>query len=94
MSLKEFAFDEFASCQITVGTTPTNLPARRVRNGLRLKAGHSNTGTIYIGNSAGVSSSTGFALAADEFVDVEVDDRSKVFAVTSGANQVLTCLGA
>lgn len=95
MSLKEFSFDEFAAGSVAVGNSAVvQLPAQRVRNGLRLKAGPSNSATVYVGNNPNVSSSSGYPLAAGETLDVAVDDASKVYVIASASNQTLKFLGA
>lgn len=65
---------------------------RRTPQGFTVKALAANTGTVYLGAS-GVTSSTGYPLAAGESVYVPFDDPSRMFCVGSAASQVVAILG-
>ncbi len=84
----------FLTGQRTVGTTVVSLVATATpaTRGVQLKASASNTGTIYVGHTASVSSSNGLSMAAGEGVLLKVDDAQKIFLVSTAADQVVEYL--
>ena len=83
----------FITLQETVGATEQQLPANPVVNSITLKASSTNTGTVYIGNSSGVSSSNGYALEKGDLVTLKLADTSQVFYVGT-ASDVLSVIGS
>lgn len=74
-----------SAVQIIVASTPAKI-------GVTVKAANSNTGTVYVGNSAGVTAGTadatdGFELAGGESVVIDIDNVNKLYAIASAASQ-------
>lgn len=79
---------------ITVPTAAARLAATPVttgqeaKQGITLQADSSNSGTIYIGGPT-VSTANGIQIAAGASFTVPVGDPYLIWAIASGANQVL-----
>ncbi len=84
----------FVTGQRAVGTTAVGLvgTTTRATRGVQLKAGASNTGTIYVGDSASVTSSSGVSLAAGEGLLLKVDDAEKIYLIATATGQVVEYL--
>ncbi len=67
---------------VTTAGTPVVLASSTATASMTIRAFSTNTGKIYVG-SAGVSSSTGFILSADETVSLDLDNLSKIFINSS-----------
>lgn len=63
-----------------------------LRDGVWVQALSTNSGTLYIGGS-GVTTSTGYPLAAGASVFVPIDDLSKIYAIGSADNQAVRWIG-
>lgn len=63
-------------------------------HGVIVKALPTNTGTVYVGDSAGVTTATGFPLEAGETVSIPVDDADKVWVATDTDNQGVAWIAA
>lgn len=74
--------DSGAAEQIVVAPNPAVF-------GVLIKALVENTGTIYIGKSAAVTSSNGFPLGPGDAMVLPVDDANKVWAIASIDDQAL-----
>lgn len=87
-------FTDFGTGQTTVGTTAaqvssTSLPAALVS----IKALAANTGTVYVGDSSSVTSSTGYPLAAgEETPPLPVANVDDLYIIGSAANQTVAFL--
>jgi hypothetical protein len=57
--------------------------------GVRVKADDDNSGSIYLGNSSAVLTSTGWRLKAGQELELFVSDVGQIFAIASGAGQKL-----
>lgn len=92
----ETACGEFHASATTVDETPIQLATGkpRLKKGVRIEAHADNTDNIYVGTSASVSASDGFPLDAGEFVDVPIDDLSKVWIVGGDTGQVAKWIAA
>ena len=81
---------------LTTANTPsqviTTLPAWP-KKGVHLKAGVSNTGNIYVGNSGVTNNLTsaacGFPLKAGEEVFIACEDPRKIHAANATANDII-----
>jgi hypothetical protein len=70
-----------------IGSTET------VVSGLNIKAEASNTGIVYVGDSA-MTSANGYELAAGETVFLEIDDVATVYIAVSVASDGVTFVGS
>ena len=80
------------SWKVVVGTNLVQLPKFNINDSIIVKAGADNTGKVYIGNDGDdkVASTTGFELAASEYVLFDVVGRmSDIYAISSAAGQSL-----
>lgn len=82
----------FAHAQTSIGTSAVQLASNTSTKGVLVKAKSTNTGIIYVGNSSGVTSSTGFELLAGEAVFVPVDNSNKVYCIASASSQTVCFL--
>ena len=73
--------------QVTVGTLAVQLPSAGAAKGVLVKAHKGNSGTVYIGNSNAVSTTTGFELAAGEAVVIEVNNANLIWVIADTADQ-------
>jgi hypothetical protein len=80
------------SNQQTATTTAAALPSQALTNGVVLTAGSSNTGTIYIGPS-GVTTSTGYPLAAGQSVSYAVSNLNAIYMIGANTTDVLAFTG-
>ena len=94
-ALKETAFSEFKTGQLTVGETAVQLATSptRLYRGVTIVADESNSGTVVVGNSNHVTTSTGFPLLAGESVTVNVDDAAKVWLIADDTDQLVKFMG-
>jgi hypothetical protein len=95
--------NEFVHGRIIVGTTPVRITAQQTKlvNGVMLKAGGDNEGTIYVGNSdqvtqdAGpeegeiVSFTDGLPFNANDSYTIQTDELSDIWLVADEADQVM-----
>jgi hypothetical protein len=65
--------------QKTVTTTPTSIGSGVLKVGVTIKALRSNTGPVYIGNGATLTSTNGYVLDSGDSVFIETDDLKRVF---------------
>ena len=81
--------------QVTVGMSAMQLDAvgSTCKFGVVIKALNSNTGTVYIGSSSGVTASTGFELGAGESISIPVNSTNVPWAIASAASQKISLLG-
>lgn len=78
---------------VTTAGARMALGAATAIKSVAVKAGTSNTGTIYLGNS-NVSSSNGAELSAGETAAIDIDDLSKVYIDASSNNQYVTWIAS
>lgn len=79
---------------LQLSVSGTALPVGTIRHGplikgMWLKAAAGNTGNIYIGNSALVTSSTGIIVDKSVPILWPVENPASVFAISDGSNQTL-----
>lgn len=88
------ALNNLANGQVTVGIAAVQLDATPLadRKGISIKAHPSNTGTIYVGADATVTTATGYPLAASQAVDLDLSDAHGVWAIADQAAQVAAIL--
>lgn len=72
----------------TVGTSeqPAGMDFGAAKS-VTIKANAGNTGNIYVGHDAGVSSTNGFQLAKGESVEIAIDSLAKVFVIADAVAQ-------
>ena len=77
--------------QRTVGTSSVALVASATTaKRVLIKALNGNAGLVYVGSLSGVSSSTGYHIAADQetpWIDVPGNDLANVYLIASQASQ-------
>lgn len=74
--------DSGAAEQIVVVTTPA-------KHSVLIRAAKANTGTLYIGNSSGVTATNGMPLDHGESIELPIDNANKVWVIASADNQAL-----
>jgi len=88
MDIARVTVGEFWTGQGTTATVAAPIVAEDMSHftlkGVRVHAGASNAGPIFVGPS-GVSAATGYPLNAGESVLIEVDNPSKVSVIAAGA---------
>lgn len=76
---------------LDVDTTAEQLPSQAAKVGVTVKAGVTNTGIIYVGNSdvtAGTNGATdGFELVAGESITLPVNNANLIYVIGSANNQ-------
>ncbi len=81
-----------ASGQQTTTTSAAALPSQALVNGIVITAASANTGTVYVGPS-GVTSSTGYPLAAGQSISYAVANLSAISIVGTNATDVVAFTG-
>lgn len=73
----------------SVGTTAAQLSdlGFKAYDKVKIKAGLTNAGTVFVGHNNGVTTSNGYPIDAGEVVEVEVDDVSKIWVIADQADQ-------
>ncbi len=79
--------------QETVGTSAVQLTSLAVTQGVNIKALKTNTGLIYVG-IAGVTTGTGYPLAAGETLFLSVDNANRIYAISDTAAQAIAVAGS
>lgn len=74
---------------VTTAATRVQLNANRAVKSVTIKAGLSNSGTIYVGDSS-VSSSNGFELAAGDTVSMDISNLNVIYIDASANSQYVT----
>jgi hypothetical protein len=88
MNIERSSTAEFFAGADTVGTTAKQAGiALQAARGVTIKADAANADKVYVGHNASVDASSGFALAAGEFVEIAVDSLDKVYVVGGAASQ-------
>lgn len=71
-----------------------SLPAFALNSGLKLKAGGSNTSTIYMGHTSNIGSTLGYPLLAGESCFVEINNQNLVFLTAGATGQLAYYFGS
>jgi hypothetical protein len=79
--------------QKALTTTPVQISTESIKSGVTLKSPATNTTDIYIGNSVGVSTSTGYILSPGETIYIEISGMGSMFARTSTGTATLAFIG-
>ena len=79
--------------QKNLTVTPIVMGTQALRTGVTIKSLASNTVDIYIGNSASVSSTTGYALSPGESIYLEISSVSGIYARTSSGTATVSLIG-
>ena len=80
--------------QKTITSTSTLLSNDAIRTGITIKSPISNTTDVYIGNSLGVSTTTGYILNPGETIYIEISSASGIFARTLSGTALITYIGS
>ncbi len=67
---------------------PTGATAPRASSGVVIKAPAANTQIVYIGGSD-VTTANGYGLSAGDSVSLDIDDPSRVWAISASGTQAL-----
>ena len=79
------------SSSVTVGTSPTAIPATALENRKSMTVKNNGSSTIYLGHSD-VSASNGYPLKANESLDVDLDDATTLYGVVESGSEDLRVL--
>lgn len=79
--------------QSTIGLSAIQLSSNSLKQGVVIKASSSNTGSIYIGSSSGVTTSTGYELGAGESVTIPINNTNLVYLISNIASQSVSFIG-
>lgn len=72
--------------QMTVTSTPTPLSSQKCRM-VTIKSDGGNTDSVYVGFSSDLSATNGFPVAPGEYIDIVVNDLSKVYVMSPSDGQ-------
>jgi len=70
------------TAQITVGKTPTALGGNTPIKSVIIRADSSNTDKIWLGFDNTVDDTKGFPLAHDEYIEIVIDNLSKIYVMS------------
>lgn len=79
--------------QSTIGLSAVQLSSNSLKQGVVIKASSSNTGIVYIGNSSGVTTSSGFELGAGESVTIPINNTNLVYLIANASGQSISFVG-
>lgn len=76
--------------QAAVSTTAAQIasPALAGRKTISIKALSGNSAPVYIGSTNGVTTATGYELAAGDSIDMEIDNTNSIYVVAGSAQRV------
>lgn len=77
----------FGTATIGTAAVPVLDASRHTDISVRVKADDDNSGSIYLGNSLGVLTTTGWRLKAGQELELFVSDIGQIFAIASGSGQ-------
>lgn len=88
------ALSTFKASQYAVGTTAAIVasPALSNRSAISLKAICSTGAIIYVGNSASVSTTTGYPLSNNDSVQMDLGPAQSIYAISNLAAQTLAVM--
>lgn len=88
MNIERSSKSKFLAGGGTVGTSAeaAGLDFSAAKS-VTIKANASNTGNIYVGHDAGVTSANGFQLAKGESVEIAIDSLAKIYVIADAAAQ-------
>lgn len=84
--------DTFYTAQQTATSSAVALAAQALVNGARVVALSTNVVPVYVG-PAGVTSATGFPLAAGDYIDINVTDTSAIYIIAPTGSPVVGVIG-
>lgn len=59
---------------------------------VRVQAATGNSDSVFVGHDSGVTASNGWELDAGEYVEIEIDDPSKIWVIGGAINQAVKWL--
>lgn len=94
VTTKEAGSDDFQTSQYIIGLSVVQLAPSPLsgRTSLSIRIDKNNTGAIYIGNSAAVTTSTGYPLFEGDTLGMDLSDSKSLYAISDTANQKLALL--
>ena len=86
--------DAFIQEKVTVGTSAVQCPSTSPADSLTFLADPSNSAQIRIGKTDGVTTSTGYPLAAGSSITLKINNSNLVYAISASTSQVLHIAGS
>ena len=80
--------------QINVTNTPVQISTEQLRTGITIKSPITNTSDIFVGNSIGVSTTTGYILSPGETIFLEIASAGLLFVRTGTNTATLVYIGS
>lgn len=79
-------FSSFKATQVSVGISATRLDPTPLTNrkNVKIKITLNGNVAVYIGESSGVTTATGYYLANDEWIEIPVSETQEIWAIASG----------
>lgn len=84
----------FLTGQVSLGLTVTQLPYNSLKNSINIKASNANTGSIFIGNSSLVTTSTGYELGAGESLTLPINNSDLIYLISDTTNQIISYIAS
>lgn len=81
----------FQTSQYTIGITASQLTPTPLtnRSSMSIKSDGNNTSPVYVGNSSGVTTATGYALYPGDSLQLDLTPAQSVYAISSSASQLV-----
>ena len=86
--------DAVVQFKTTVGTTVVACASSSPADSLTFLADASNSATLFLGNSASVTTSTGYPMVAGASITLKISNSNLVYAISGSANQKLYTIGS
>lgn len=90
------AREEFRTGVLTIGTAAARLtvPGFVAHDSVFVQADSGNNDYVYVGHDGNVSAATGYPLDAGEWIEITIDDPSKIWVIGGAASQGVRYLWA
>jgi len=79
------------SSSVTIGTTPTEIPASPLSNRKSITLKNNGSNTIFLGHS-GVTTTNGYPLKINESLDIDLDDATTLYGIVATGSEDLRIL--
>jgi len=79
--------------KVAIGLAAVQLTAQAATRGVIVKSLAGNTGKIYLGNAAGVLTTTGFELSPGDSISLPLTNANLVYAISDTAAQTVCWIG-
>lgn len=81
------ASSSFSNNQQLVSTSAVQLASHSSARGILVKASDNNTGVVYLGSGAGVTTSSGYELSAGQAVSIPLTNSNLIWLIADTLNQ-------